>query len=68
MKVLRPVELEKCAICGEEFDKLLMHRVFVGRPLFICNNCKNQGNREMEARHEHYRQSYKGRNAENRKR
>ena len=31
MKVLRPIEVATCDICGEEFDKLKMKRIFTGR-------------------------------------
>ena len=60
MKILRPIELEKCAICGEEFDKLTMDEVFTGRRQYICRSCKTTGNRQVDARRTEWRKSHRG--------
>lgn len=63
MKAFRSVEIETCCICGEEFDKLYMHEVFTGRRKYICQGCWNRGNSEMDAKHESFRSSYRGKTA-----
>ena len=47
MKTFRPIYLEKCAICGEEFDKLYMHEIFTGRKQYICRECYARGEKEI---------------------
>ena len=68
MKVFRPIHLEKCALCGKEYDKLTMYEVFTGRTRYICRECKMRGNKEMDARVGHARASSKARNEEEKKR
>lgn len=60
MKILRPIELEKCAICGEEFDKLTMDEVFTGRKQYICRQCRDRGNQQIDARQTDWRKSHRG--------
>lgn len=57
----RPTELEKCSLCGEEFDKCTMHEIFTGRKKYICQDCMNLGNKEIEAKKTEWRQSSRGR-------
>lgn len=68
MKVFRPIHLERCALCGKEYDKLTMYEVFTGRTQYICRECKVRGSREMDARVGRARASNKARKAEEKKR
>lgn len=60
MKNLRPIEIEKCAVCGEEFDRLIMHEVFTGRVQYICPACKSRGSSQVKARRKEWRKTAKG--------
>lgn len=60
MKTFRPIHIEPCSICGEEFDKLTMHEIFTGRKQYICTNCRNRGNRQIDARQKDWRNSSRG--------
>lgn len=57
----RPIELQRCSLCGEEFDKYTMHELFTGRTKYICQGCMNLGNKEIEAKKTEWRQSSRGR-------
>ena len=50
MKHFRPIEVVECCVCGEEFDKIKMKRMFTGRPKYICPECYNNGQRQVSAR------------------
>lgn len=60
MKVLRPMEVVTCCICGEEFDKLKMKRIFTGRTKYICPECYNNGHRQVSARRTDFESSPRG--------
>ena len=60
MRIIRPIEIEKCAICGEEFDKLIMHEVFTGRVQYICPECKRLGDKQIGDRQKAWRKSARG--------
>lgn len=60
MKRIRPVEIEKCMLCGREFDKMLMDEVFTGRMKYVCLECKRRGSRQVDARRETWRNSARG--------
>lgn len=60
MKTLRPIEIERCCICGEQFDRLLMHEIFTGRKQYICQECHARGNRQIAAKRESFLASHKG--------
>lgn len=60
MKILRPIEIEICAVCGKEFDKLTMREVFTGRVKYICPECERRGDRQVKARKDEQRRSAKG--------
>lgn len=60
MKIVRPIEIEKCALCGEEFDKLKMHEVFTGRVKYICPECKCRGDSQVDARQKDWRKTARG--------
>ena len=68
MKTIRPIYLERCSLCGEEYDRLTMYKIFTGRTQYICRECKIRGNREIDARAGHARASRKAREAELKKR
>lgn len=57
--VIRSIEVERCDICGEEFDKLRMHEIFTGRKKYICMKCMNAGRRQIEERQSEWRKSGK---------
>lgn len=60
MKTVRPVELEKCTVCGEEFDKLILDEIFTGRVQYICPKCKRLGNSQVNARQKEWRKTTRG--------
>lgn len=60
MKILRPIEIETCAVCGKEYDKLTMHEVFTGRIQYICPYCEHRGQSQVKARRKEWRRSAKG--------
>ena len=60
MKVVRPIELEKCTLCGREFDKLTMTEVFTGRVKYICRECAVRGRRQVDAMQQEWRRSSRG--------
>lgn len=68
MKTIRPIYLEKCILCGEEYDRLTMFEVFTGRTRYICRDCKIRGNREMDARVGKAKATRKARDAEEKRR
>lgn len=57
--MIRPIEVERCDICGEEFDKLRMHEIFTGRRKYICMTCMDVGRRQIEERQSEWRKSSK---------
>ena len=63
MKTLRPDEIVTCDICGQEFDKLYAYEVFTGRTKYICPECHNKGEHELQVKHERWRNSAKGKAA-----
>ena len=60
MKIVRAIEIEKCALCGEECDKLYMHKIFTGRTKYICDACHKRGNRQVDGRRKDWRRSSRG--------
>lgn len=60
MKRLRPIEIETCCICGEQYDKLSMRKLFTGRVKYICQSCYALGNRELEAKRSDWVESARG--------
>ena len=50
MKTLRPIRLETCCICGEEFDAVKMREVFTGRIKYICPDCYMRADSQAAAR------------------
>ena len=60
MKRIRPIEIEKCLLCGQEHDKIYMDEVFTGRTRYICMKCKNRGNRQIDAKQIDWRKSARG--------
>lgn len=68
MKTIRPIYLEKCSLCGKEYDKLTMYEIFTGRTQYICRECKTIGNKEMDARTGKARASRRAKEAEEKRR
>ena len=60
MKTFRPVEVETCSICGEQFDKINLRPIFTGRDKYICPACYAGANRQMDARRSAWRSSSRG--------
>ena len=60
MKCIRPVEIVTCCVCGREFDKIRMKRMFTGRARYICMECYNNGQRQVSARRSEFEESYRG--------
>ena len=60
MKTIRSVTVEKCSICGKDFDVIYLDTVFTGRTRYICQECRNNGNRQVEARQKDWRGSSRG--------
>ena len=60
MKTIRPIEVKKCSICGEDFDVINLDTVFTGRTQYRCQKCMNAGNRQIEARQKEWRRSSRG--------
>lgn len=44
MKNSETIELEKCVVCGREFEKASMSERFTGRVKYICPECEKRGN------------------------
>ena len=61
MKNIRPIEVKKCSICGEDFDVINLDTVFTGRTQYICQKCKMRGKKEIDDRNRDWRLSSKGR-------
>ena len=59
MKIIRPVEVVTCCICGEEFDKLTTREIFTGRVKYIRTACEAMGNKEL-AEFKGRRRNFKG--------
>ena len=61
MKVFRPIEVETCCICGEQFDKIKMRDFFTGRrTIWMCPECYANGNRQLDGRRAAWKDSAKG--------
>ena len=60
MKSSEPIELEKCAVCGREYDKELMLERFTGRVRYICPECDRRGNKQVKASRGEWRKTAKG--------
>lgn len=60
MKTFRPITIEKCSLCGRDFDVINLDTIFTGRKRYICQECKNKGNRQIEARQKDWRKSSRG--------
>lgn len=60
MKVVRPVFIKTCDVCGEEFDIMYMHKIFTGRTKYLCRECYANGNRQISARQKDWRRSSRG--------
>lgn len=60
MKTFRSITVEKCSICGEDFDVINLDTVFTGRTQYICQKCRNNGNRQIDARQKDWRRSSRG--------
>ena len=60
MRNLRPIEVKKCSICGEDFDVINLDTVFTERKHYICQKCRNNGNRQIDARQKDWRKSSRG--------
>ena len=61
MRTIRPIEVETCCICGEQFDKIKMRDFFVGRQtIWMCPACYAGGNRQLDARRAAWKNSAKG--------
>ena len=60
MRTIRPVEVVTCCVCGEEFDKIKMREIFTGRTRYVCPECYNNGNREIDARRAAWKDSARG--------
>lgn len=61
MKTIRPIKVEQCSICGEDFDVINLDTVFTGRTQYICQKCRARGMREIDERNRDWRKSSKGR-------
>ena len=65
MKMLRPMNVQTCIICHEQFNEDKMHSMNVGRRIeWMCNSCYAGGMKEIESR----RTIWNARKAEQRKR
>lgn len=60
MKDVKDIELATCSVCGEEYDKEKMRKLFTGRVRYICPRCHANGNKQIEAKHSEWRDSAKG--------
>ena len=60
MKYFRPIEVVECCVCGKEFDKMKMKRMFTGRARYICMECYNNGQRQVSARRAAFEGSTRG--------
>ena len=60
MMEARPIELEKCAVCGLEYDKELMLARFTGRARYVCPECDRRGSKQVKASHREWRKTAKG--------
>ena len=60
MKVVRPIEVETCCICGEQFDKIRLKEIFTGRVKYICPKCYSNGNRQLDAHKSEWKSSARG--------
>ena len=60
MMEARPIELEKCAVCGREYGKASMSERFTGRVKYICPECEKRGNSQVKASHAEWRKTSKG--------
>lgn len=57
---IRDREVEECAVCGREFDKLRMKEIFTGRVRYICLECSRKGSSQIDSRQRDWRNSYRG--------
>lgn len=57
---IRDREVEECAVCGREFDKLRMTEIFTGRVRYICLECSRKGDGQVNARQTEWRNTYRG--------
>ena len=61
MKRPRPIEVETCCICGEQFDKIKMRDFSTGiSTKWMCPECYAGANRQMDARRSAWKRSSKG--------
>lgn len=61
MKRIRPVEIETCCICGEQFDKIKMKDMSIGRTTkWMCPECYARAQRQLDAKRAEWRRSPKG--------
>lgn len=60
MKNSETIELEKCVVCGREYEKASMSERFTGRVKYICPECEKRGNRQVKASHAEWRKTSKG--------
>lgn len=63
MKTIRPIEIETCCICGQQFDKIRMFEIFTGRVKYMCPECYAMSNREIAARRSIWEDSERGKRA-----
>ena len=61
MITIRLIEVEKCCICRQEFDKIKMRDFFLGsRTVWMCPECYAGGNRQLDAKRAAWKNSTKG--------
>ncbi len=50
MKRIRPIEVETCCICGEQFNKEKMEKLCSGKSVqYLCPECYASGNRQLDS-------------------
>lgn len=61
MKIIRPVEVETCCICGQQFDKIKLQEMNIGRKTeYFCPECYARGHNQINAKASTWRRSAKG--------
>lgn len=63
VRTIRPIEIETCCICGEQYEKGRMIRMFTGRVRYMCPECYARSNREIAARRSIWEDSERGKRA-----
>ena len=60
MRIIRPIEVVTCCICGEPIDKIKAKEIFTGRTKYMCPACHAAGERQLAARKTEWRESSRG--------